>query len=299
MTGQKQADETSQELTRAMALHRNGRFAEAGTAYQAILAKDPENADALHLLGLIAYQLGNFGPAAEFIDSALRLRPDEAKFHSNRGNIAKSCGDIEGARRSYERALDCDPGFADARFNLGVLLQESGDLALAADVYRTLLEIAPEYVDAAESHGVDPKRLVFAERRPKARHLRRIQIADLALDTLIYNGHTTTSDTLWAGVPVIALEGKHFASRVSASCLRAVGLPELIAPSPEAFKELAISLARDPAALATLKTRLRENRTHEPLFDTARFARALEDLFSAIWHRHEQGLPPSLLGDSR
>jgi len=652
-----------------MTLHRAGRFEDAQAAYRTVLEREPENADVLHLLGLIAYQTGKFPVAAEFIDRAIAIRPDEAKFHSNRGNVAKAMGDGDGAEQAYMRALDHDPGFADARFNLGVLLQERGDLPAAARTYHTLLLAAPDYTDAisnlgvanlglgrldeaaslfdklirsgaetaeawlnlgsvrerqrriedsitalekalalkpdyaeaksllrhhylevcawkplarligtidekaprsnqdsrtaelpfsslvssedpalnlyvarswaehlqahyppmfdrsrrsraasdsrltigylscdihdhptahlmrgqfaahdhhrfrinmysyggddgsdyrkqiaaacdsfvdiremghaaaarrihddgvdilvdlkgwtqgnrlaicahrpapvqatyigfpgtsgaeffdyavvdrfvvpdfetrlytealaymphcyqanddrqeiageplsradaglpeegfvfccfnrplkfdpvmfglwmevlravegsvlwlfagndrapvnlriaAEEHGIDPARLVFAGRWPKTRHLRRIQLADLALDTRVCNGHTTTSDTLWAGVPVVAMEGTHFASRVSASCLRAVGLPELIAPSPEAFVGLAVGLARDPAALAALKAKLWKNRTREPLFDTARFTRDLESLFLAMWERHEKGLPPAAL----
>ncbi|HWA42792.1 MAG TPA: tetratricopeptide repeat protein [Hypericibacter adhaerens] len=146
--------------------------------------------------------------------------------------------------------------------------------------------------EAAE-RGVDPARLHFGLRLPKEQHLRRLQLADLALDTRIYNGHTTTSDALWAGLPVVALEGRHFASRVSASLLRAIGLPELVAGSLDAYRDLALELARHPRKLAALRARLAANRTAAPLFDSARFARGLEAAYSAMMSRLRVGFPPA------
>ena len=145
---------------------------------------------------------------------------------------------------------------------------------------------------AATARGISAERLVFGEQLPKPEHLRRMQLADLALDTRICNGHTTTSDALWAGLPVIALQGKHFASRVSASCLRAVGMGELITPSLEAYRDLALRLATDTTARASLKARLWANRTREPLFDTQAFARSFEHLLQTIWARHARRIAP-------
>jgi len=145
----------------------------------------------------------------------------------------------------------------------------------------------------AVAYGVGQERLVFADRPDKPVHLQRLSLADIALDTWTYNGHTTTSDALWAGVPVIALEGGHYASRVSASVLRAVGLPELIARSPAEYRALALRYARDPAARAALKARLAANRRVMPLFDTARFARNLEAGYRAIWRRYVRQAPPA------
>ena len=149
---------------------------------------------------------------------------------------------------------------------------------------------------AAVGQGIAADRLVFARRAPKPLHLRRLQLADLALDTWTCNGHTTTSDALWAGVPVIARAGRHFASRVSASCLKAVDLPELVTDSPQAYRDLAIRLATDPNARAALRSQLWNNRTRTPLFDTAGFVRALEDLYAAMWDRFVRGLPPAQIG---
>jgi predicted O-linked N-acetylglucosamine transferase (SPINDLY family) len=116
-----------------------------------------------------------------------------------------------------------------------------------------------------------------------------LALADLALDTRIYNGHTTTSDALWAGLPVITLRGSHFASRVSASLLNAFGLPALIADTMDGYREMAISLARDMARLAALRIDIANRRATAPLFDTARFARDLERAYGEMWHRHRAG----------
>jgi predicted O-linked N-acetylglucosamine transferase (SPINDLY family) len=147
----------------------------------------------------------------------------------------------------------------------------------------------------AASRGVDPARLHFGDRLPKEQHLRRLQLADLALDTRIYNGHTTTSDALWAGLPVVALEGRHFASRVSASLLRAIGLPELVTDSLPSYRELALSVARHPERLAALRAKLAAQRLSMPLFDSRRFARGLEAAYGAMMDRHRRGLAPNAI----
>jgi predicted O-linked N-acetylglucosamine transferase (SPINDLY family) len=142
---------------------------------------------------------------------------------------------------------------------------------------------------AAEAGGVMPERLVFAESMGRPEHLARLGLADLALDTFIYNGHTTTTDALWAGLPVLALSGRHFASRVSESLLRAAGLPELVAPDRAAYRAMAIDLAGRPDARATLRQRVAAARSHSPQFDTARFVADLERLYTAMWRQHLAG----------
>jgi predicted O-linked N-acetylglucosamine transferase (SPINDLY family) len=139
--------------------------------------------------------------------------------------------------------------------------------------------------------GIDPERLIFAGFLPKSAHLQRLALADLALDTRIYNGHTTTSDALWAALPVITLRGSHFASRVSASLLTAFGLPALIADTMNAYRDLAIALARDAARLAALRIDIENRRATAPLFDTALFARNLERAYGEMWRRHAAGEP--------
>jgi len=136
---------------------------------------------------------------------------------------------------------------------------------------------------AAESRRISAERLVFAKKLPKSEHLARQKHADLVLDTRIYNGHTTSSDALWAGVPVITLQGTHFASRVSASLLNAVGLPELITHSLKEYEELAVRLASSRSELQAIRDRLAKNRFTEPLFDTPRFAKNLEKAYKEMW----------------
>ncbi|MFW8635033.1 hypothetical protein [Cribrihabitans pelagius] len=148
---------------------------------------------------------------------------------------------------------------------------------------------------AAASQGIDPERLVFAPRMPQAEHLARHAAADLFLDTFAVNAHTTASDALWAGLPVLTLPGRQFAARVGASLVQAAGLPELVAGSEAEYESIAAALAQDPKACAALRTKLQENRLSAPLFDTVRFARTLECAFDMAHDRHMQGLLPNHL----
>lgn len=143
----------------------------------------------------------------------------------------------------------------------------------------------------ARQHGVDPDRLVFAPRTSHENHLARHRLADLFLDTLPYNAHATAADALWVGLPVLTCCGTSFASRVAASVLGAVGLPELITDNLDDYERLAVRLARDPAALASIKARLAANRATHPLFDTARYTRHLEAAFETMWQRYQRGEP--------
>ena len=142
---------------------------------------------------------------------------------------------------------------------------------------------------AATAAGIDPARLIFADRPTKPEHLARAGLADLALDTRLYNGHTTTIDMLWAGVPVVTLPGTTFQARVSASLLKAAGMTDTIARDLEDYRRIALTLAREPAKLAALKAKLAANRTRAPLFDTGLFARKLEIAFREIWRLHCAG----------
>ena len=137
----------------------------------------------------------------------------------------------------------------------------------------------------AAARGVAPDRLVFAPPLPQPEHLARHRLAGLFLDTLPYNAHTTGSDALWAGLPVVTCRGPTFAGRVAASLLETVGLPELVTDSLEAYEALALDLARDPERLAGLRARLAEARGTSPLFDATRFARDLEAAYRAIWQK--------------
>ena len=137
----------------------------------------------------------------------------------------------------------------------------------------------------AQARGVDPERLIFADRTTPELHLARQQLADLFLDTLPYNAHTTASDALLAGLPIVTTPGQSFPARVAASILTAAGLPELIAPDLAAYEALALKLATDRAALAAIKEKLTRQRSTTALFDTARFTRNLEAAYAALLER--------------
>jgi protein O-GlcNAc transferase len=157
------------------------------------------------------------------------------------------------------------------------------------------LSVSTNLREAAASHGVEPERLVFASRMPLDEHLARHRLADLFLDTLPYNAHTTASDALWAGLPVLTRMDQSFASRVAASLLNAAGLPELITTSGEDYEQLALRLYRERGTLSALRERLAANRLTCALFDTERYARDLETLYAKMIDRHERGLPPDHL----
>jgi len=147
-------------------------------------------------------------------------------------------------------------------------------------------------VTRAASRGIDPARLIFAPMMEPPEHLARLAQADLALDSFPYGSHTTASDALWAGVPLIALSGDTFASRVSSSLLTAAGLPELITSSLTDYYALALRLASDRDGLARLKARVRALRSRAPLFNTELLTRDLERALEVVWERHRGGLPP-------
>jgi predicted O-linked N-acetylglucosamine transferase (SPINDLY family) len=145
----------------------------------------------------------------------------------------------------------------------------------------------------AQSRGVAPERLIFAPPVQRDRHLARIRLADLFLDTLPYNAHATACDALWAGLPVLTCLGKAFPGRVAASGLYAVGLPELVTASLAEYEALAVSLAHDRTRLAAIREKLSRNRGSEPLFDTARYTRDLEAAYATMCERLQNGMPPA------
>ena len=144
----------------------------------------------------------------------------------------------------------------------------------------------------AATHGIAGERLVFAPRLPRGEHLARQRVADLYLDTLFYNGHSTVADVLGLGVPAVTLHGDRFAARVGASLLQSVGLSDLIARTPEEYEAIALRLAGDPAALAGVRDRLAKANAASPLFDTARFVRHLEAAYRTMWESYVAGRPP-------
>jgi len=144
----------------------------------------------------------------------------------------------------------------------------------------------------AQARGIDPARLVFAGRLPLEDHLARHRLADLFLDTLPCNAHTTASDALWVGLPVLTCMGNAFAGRVAASLLKAIGLPELVTHSIEDYEALALRLAKDPSLLEGYRNRLATNRLTHPLFDTDRFRHHIEAAYLQMWEIWQRGEQP-------
>ncbi len=140
--------------------------------------------------------------------------------------------------------------------------------------------------------GLDESRIIFAKSASYDQHIARLQAADIGLDTFPYNGHTTTSDKLWAGLPVVTMKGSHFASRVSESLLKALNMAELIAPDQAGYLALCKDLADNPERLKAIREKLVANRFSAPLFDTERFTRHLEDAYIRMVERAKAGLEP-------
>jgi predicted O-linked N-acetylglucosamine transferase (SPINDLY family) len=147
----------------------------------------------------------------------------------------------------------------------------------------------------AEARGINSARLVFGRRVPNDEYLARYKSCDLFLDTFPYNAGTTASDALWAGIPVLTLKGQSFASRVAASLLNAIGLPELITNTQEEYESLAIELAMNHQKLADIKLRLANNRLTAPLFNTPLFTKNLEAAYIAMYERYQADLEPEHL----
>ena len=140
--------------------------------------------------------------------------------------------------------------------------------------------------------GVDPARLIFAKRISLPDHLARHRLADLFLDTLPYNAHTTASDALWAGLPVLTRAGGTFAARVAASLLKAIELPELITSTVVEYERLAVYLAKNPQELAIIRRKVANNRLTTPLFDVQCFSKHIEAAYSKMYERYQAGLSP-------
>jgi protein O-GlcNAc transferase len=163
------------------------------------------------------------------------------------------------------------------------------------DIWMRLLQRVPDSVlwllespatdnlrTEAQARGIDADRLIFAPKLPPDRHLARHQLADLFLDTLPYNAHTTCSDALWAGLPVVTCYGKAFQARVAASLLKAIDLPELVTIRPEDYEALALDLAKNPALLKATRDKLQRNRLTTPLYDSERFRKNIEAAYEAM-----------------
>lgn len=188
---------------------------------------------------------------------------------------------------SFNRSYKLDPIFFDVWMRL--LSMVNGSVLW---LYETNSETINNVISEANFRGINSERIVFADKMKKADHLKRMQMADLILDTRIYNGHTTTSDALWAGVPVITLEGNHFASRVSSSLLHALDVPELVTKNVDEYESLALNLSQSPKKLQSIRDKIRANRTQSPLFNTTRFTSNLEEAYSSMWKRYRANKKP-------
>jgi protein O-GlcNAc transferase len=250
---------------------------------------------------------------ADFIDYLICDRviipePSRQHFSEKLAYLPHSYQVNDARREISEREigrLDCDlplTGFVFCCFNksykinpeifdcwMGLLGQVDGAVLWLLDDNPTA---TANLRKEAAARGVDATRLVFARRLPAAEHLARHRLADLFLDTLPYNAHTTTSDALWSGLPVLTQIGETFAGRVAASLLIAVGLPELIAATRDEYEKLALALARDPERLAALRAKLMRNRLTTPLFNTEMTTRHIERAYHEMVERHRRGLPP-------
>jgi predicted O-linked N-acetylglucosamine transferase (SPINDLY family) len=145
------------------------------------------------------------------------------------------------------------------------------------------------------ARGIGKERVFWAPKLPLAKHIARLRVADMFLDTWPCNAHTTASEALWAGVPVLTVPGATFASRVAASLVTACGLPDLAAADEDDYVNLATALAQEPATLQGLKQHLDSQRMSLPLFDSDQYARDYEALLQRMFDREQAGLPPDHL----
>lgn len=190
----------------------------------------------------------------------------------------------------FNEAKKIDP----RRFDLWMrLLQQAPNSVLW--LYGAQAKLQANLRSRASTQGVAPERLVFARRRPKAEHLERLALADLFLDTDRYNAHTTASDALWAGLPLLTCPGEYFPSRVAASLLKAAGLESLVTATPEAYYALALNLAQTKTKLPKLRQQLAKLRHSSALFDTTRYTRNLEAGYAMAWARYQQGQKPDTI----
>ena len=212
---------------------------------------------------------------------------------------------IEVSKRSFTRqeaGLPSD-GFVFCCFNnhykitpkvftswMRILSQVDGSVLWLSKANKTIVENLKK---ETENNGIDQARLIFAPRLEFIEdHLSRVKLADLFIDTLPYNAHATSSDALRMGLPVLTCVGKSFASRVAASLLNAVGLPELITTTQQEYEALAIELATNPKKLKAIKDKLTQNLPSAPLYDTPLFTKHLESAYKRMYERDNEGLEP-------
>jgi len=273
---------------------RLGIFAHRGAPIQASYLGYPGTIGA----DFIDYVIGDpvvtpFEHAPYYVEKIVQL-PDCYQVNDRKRMIAE--------RSTRQQAGLPSAGFVFCCFNNNYKIT-----APVFDVWMRLLHAVPDSVlwllrdnvgaernlrQQAQARGVDPERLVFAGRSELAEHLARHQLADLFLDTLPYNAHTTASDALWAGVPLVTLQGNAFAGRVGASLLRSVGLQELVTTNLPDYEALALRLASEPALLDGVRQQLARNLATCPLYDTDRFRRRIEAAYTTMWEIWQRGEAP-------
>jgi predicted O-linked N-acetylglucosamine transferase (SPINDLY family) len=236
------------------------------------------------------------GSAVDYSEAFAYL-PDTYQPHGRQGPI--------GERPTRSAAGLAEQGFVFCCFNQAYkITPDVFDIwcRLLSDVPGSMLWLLRSSMaegnlrNQACQRGIAPDRLVFAEDKPQIDHLARLGLADLVLDTLPYNAHTTASDALWAGVPLVTCAGGTFASRVAGSLLHAIDLPELIAGDLEGYYDLAFDLATHPERLSRIKSKLAANRLNTPLFDIRAYTHNLEGIYETMWRWHRDGGKPAAIG---
>jgi len=246
----------------------------------------------------------------DYIIADSHVIPETQKpFYSERVVYLPTCYQANDSKRkiaaNVPSRLECglpESGFAFCCFNnsykilpnvfdrwMRILSQvESSVLWLLSDSPETKANLQRE----ASARKVNPQRLIFAKLIPPADHLARHAVADLFLDTVPCNAHTTASDALWAGLPLLTCMAETFSGRVAASLLHAIGLPELVTATLENYERLAVDLALNPQKITRLKHKLTSNRSSAPLFNTKRITQHLEAAYVAMFDRYSAGLKP-------
>jgi predicted O-linked N-acetylglucosamine transferase (SPINDLY family) len=250
---------------------------------------------------------------ASFIDYIIADRfvipEDQEKYYSEKVICLPNCYQSNDTKRKISTTmptrLSCglpEQGFVFCCFNANYkitpqvfdiwmrLLQKIPGSVLW--LYETNFSVKGNLKKEAESRGIDPARIIFFSSAPLPEHLARHRLADLFLDTLPCNAHTTTSDALWAGLPVLTCVGSTFAGRVAGSLLKAANLPELITYSLEDYEALALELAQNPARLTAIRQKLQRTRLQVPLFDIERFTKNLEKAYQKMWWIRQSGEAP-------
>jgi predicted O-linked N-acetylglucosamine transferase (SPINDLY family) len=245
-----------------------------------------------------------------FIADKVAITSDNMQHFSEKIIFLPSCFQVNSRFRPIElsNSSKVDHGVPEGNF---VFCCFNNIWKLTPEVFKTWVRILKETEDSIlwlqnggqtaqnnltkefESAGIRIDRVVFAERLPSLQdHLARYKLADLFLDTFPYGAHTTASDSLWAGLPILTHAGKSFATRVAASLLNNIGIPELIARTQEEYFSLAVELAKNPEKLVPIRAKFERNRMTIPLFNTRIFAQHIESAYQAAYDRYHLGLPP-------